>query len=821
MSAKSWLANHYRIITGHPRARGPTAIGLALAAVLGTAGSAGAQTTPAAAVPSDGGTLEEIVITAQKRPERLEDVPVSAAVVSADTITRNNITDISDLNNLVPSVNLNGSFNGRVPTGMRGISSVSNEGTVGLSSGVAILVDGVPVPSDSVDGNQLEDIQSIEVLKGPQATLGGRTAAAGVINIVTRSPTDTLTGDMNLVATDDQEYRVNGFLSGPITDKIGFSVSAFGTTLNQPIRNLYDGRYTNQEIEGFRGKLLFKPTEDLDITLVGHYGHSQSRGFNFAYTYITPNTTLLVGPGGPPFLSPGALLPGINVNNANTKYNSPVNSGAHITDKDFSAIVNYRLPGGFSLGSTTAYQHETQDNKQDLFAVAGYFWNELTGAGSPGNPTPPFYNFQLQSENIKQFSEELKLVSPDTGPFTYLVGFFYSDTKVDTTESRGLLPAFNNTEVTPDTKTADLYARSTWKFTPSTSLVTGLRYNYDDVSYVVNQALYTAVFSPAGPIIQGPISASSSHTSSTVVGDVSLQQQIADHSMVYFTYARGYSPGAYNTAQALIAPGLLGPGTPGSPTLGYVPNETINHFEVGTKGTYLDDTLTVNVAVWDTRYHDFQVQIFDTSTGSINPPLVLTPAGAAETRGLEFDTVWAATRLLRLNFDYAYTKAKFLEYRGAPCWYGESVAEGCSLQNPALPPSRLNPYAQDLSGAVMPNAPKNKFVLGAQQKIPLGSWSYDGIIAGNYSYTSRTQMLADQNPQSFRASYGLLNLSAGLQSKSGKISATVFVDNVFNKHYLVDMEDFWSSPWGGQNVVVSQPARDTDRYAGIRLSVGF
>ena len=136
------------------------------------------------------GALEEIVITAQKRTERLEDVPVSAAVVSSEIMESSNAGDISDLNRLVPSVMLSGSFNGRVPTGMRGISSVSNEGTIGLSSGVAIMVDGVPVPSDSRGGNNLDDAAGVEVLKGPQATLGGRTAAAGVINVVTRRPSD-------------------------------------------------------------------------------------------------------------------------------------------------------------------------------------------------------------------------------------------------------------------------------------------------------------------------------------------------------------------------------------------------------------------------------------------------------------------------------------------------------------------------------------------------------------------------------------------------------------------------------------------------------
>jgi iron complex outermembrane receptor protein len=111
--------------------------------------------------------LEEIVITAQKRPERLQDVPVSATVVSAQALGNANVADLSDLNNLVPSVQLNGTINGRVPTGIRGISSVSNEQTIGISSGVAISVDGVPVPSDSFAANNVVGVQNVEVLLGP------------------------------------------------------------------------------------------------------------------------------------------------------------------------------------------------------------------------------------------------------------------------------------------------------------------------------------------------------------------------------------------------------------------------------------------------------------------------------------------------------------------------------------------------------------------------------------------------------------------------------------------------------------------------------
>src|SRR5271169_4646713 len=125
--------------------------------------------SPAAPESPAAGTFElaEIVITAQKRPEKLMDVPVAAQVVSAATLANANIADLSDLNNLVPSVQLNGTINGRVPTGIRGISSVSNEQTVGISSGVAITIDGVPVPSDSFDANNVAGIELVEVLLGP------------------------------------------------------------------------------------------------------------------------------------------------------------------------------------------------------------------------------------------------------------------------------------------------------------------------------------------------------------------------------------------------------------------------------------------------------------------------------------------------------------------------------------------------------------------------------------------------------------------------------------------------------------------------------
>jgi iron complex outermembrane receptor protein len=139
---------------------------------------------------------------------------------------------------------------------------------------------------------------------------------------------------------------------------------------------------------------------------------------------------------------------------------------------------------------------------------------------------------------------------------------------------------------------------------------------------------------------------------------------------------------------------------------------------------------------------------------------------------------------------------------------------GCSLK-----PGTTDTFVQDASGKTMPNAPKLKFNFGAEQRVPLDK--FDLVLAGQYSYTGETQFLADQNPYTVRGAFGILNLSAGIQGHDGKWSFTAFCNNVADTHYVVDMEDFWSSPWGATNMVVSQPARDAHRYFGGRLSVKF
>ena len=218
---------------------------------LAAGGAAAAESAETAA--GGGAELEEIVITAQKRPEKLQDVPVAAEVLSSQALANADIADLSDLNKLVPSVQLNGTINGRVPTGVRGISSVSNEQTVGISSGVAISIDGVPVPSDSFDANNVAGVQSVEVLLGPgnpRWEAVPRRRGSSISRLAGRAALLQGTATMT-VTEDDGEYRVEGFLSrSGSSSRVEGSVSAYKFTTAVPDHESCHGR---QDDPGRRG----------------------------------------------------------------------------------------------------------------------------------------------------------------------------------------------------------------------------------------------------------------------------------------------------------------------------------------------------------------------------------------------------------------------------------------------------------------------------------------------------------------------------------------------------------------------------------------
>lgn len=771
---------------------------VALAVCLALAGTA---TAPVWAQASDSGKTQEVVISAQKRTERLKDTPVAASVLPEDTLSKANASDISDINMLVPSVQLKGTFNGRVPLAMRGISTNANEAAIGLTSGVSIMIDGVPVPSDSMAANELQDVRRVEVLKGPQSTLGGRTASSGVINFVTNSPTKSLSGNVGLTLTNDKERKLSALVSGPASDMLGFSLSAYSNERQYPIRNLLLNENSHSRSSGVRGKLALAVDKTLDVTLMLRSAESNSTGGTFTYQFLTPGAALFpyfpFAPGG---VSQATAFPGINIKYGNMDYASPVHMFNKVNDQDASLTIEKRV-GNYTFTSVTAQQKEKINLVQDVTASATYFLDTLRNGFIPAPPNGPplFNNSQALQINPKSLTQEFKVASPIDQDVSFVAGLFYS--KVDVTQDTQRVMFVNplNNHVVSNTESTGLYGRVTWKLGADTSVLTGLRYNRDKVAYSIQDHV-------------GSFTSSGNDSSSIVVGDVTVRQKLGKDNMVYGTASKGYKPRAFNTAATLTSNATLAP----------VDREDIQHFELGNKTTLLGGDLNLNVAAFNTTYKNFQVQLYP--PGQIIPSLELLNAAKARTQGLELDGNLNAGSHTKVNFSAAYIDAKFLNFANGPAYPAQTT--GASLAG--FDANGAPVFKQDLTGKSMPDSPKLKFTVGVDHELATTALPFRLNLNAQYAYRTSAMLQGNQNPNTNQPGFGILNLGVTASPESGKYQVSLFVNNATNKFYLVNAEDFFSglyaipgNPPGAANAVIGQPARDAKRYMGLRFNYFF
>jgi iron complex outermembrane receptor protein len=372
---------------------------------------------------------------------------------------------------------------------------------------------------------------------------------------------------------------------------------------------------------------------------------------------------------------------------------------------------------------------------------------------------------------------------------SFVAGLFWSDTKVIQDYLREMFVNPRDDTTTSVNKTLGLYGRATWNFNPDTSLLTGLRLNQDKISYdIVDRA--------------GGFASAASDTSTATVGDLTLRQKLGKDKMVYGTVAKGYKPRAYNTAQTLTSDDPIAP----------VDKENIQHVEFGAKMTLLDGSLAVNAALFNTDYKNYQVQVYDTT--SVIEKLKLSNAGAARTTGLELDATLAASSATTLTASAALIDARFITYRTAPCYPGQTEAQGCT-------PSDTGPV-QDVSGKPMPDSPKFKMTLGANHFLTQDLLPWDIRLNAQYSWRTHANFQADQNPYTVQGHFGILNVGASATSPDGRYMVSLFVNNVTNRFYNSNEEDFFSGLWGPTaNAVIGEPARDARRYGGIRFNVYF
>jgi len=764
------------------------------AAILALAFASPALAQDAAPAEAQAGTpgdqSGDIIVTAQKRSENLQKVPAAISVVSGAQFDAAGGTNVQTLQQLVPSLNFKDS-----PTTIDSSLFLRGVGTINFSiaaePSVGFVVDGVTYARSGEAFGDLYDIDRIEVLRGPQGTLFGKNSSAGVINIVTKRPGDTLGGYVEGTATTDSEYKIKGAIDLPLAENISSRFTATYDNYAGNIRNLTLNRTVNgYERYGVRGMIVAEPTNALTFTLIGDWRHTSANCC--AEVIGTAPSGALAG-----------SLAGVNLDGDRTReirQNTLTYTRETSWGVSLQADLDMGAPG--TLTSITAYRDYKNFGSRDgdfidaVYAIAG--GNQLNDYG----PEP-----------ATTFTQEIRLASPGNQRFEYVLGGFYYLAKAQRTFERddivcsattlppvtpGLAPCAvgSSTQTFPSAvgtfgstiENLAAYGNLTFHATDWLRLIAGGRYTHDDISAFNNR---TPATNGGGPGLAGPGAAYNLKTShSDFSGRLGVQGDVSQQLMAYATFSQGYKGPAFNTFFNQNS-GQLDP----------IPAETSNAYEIGTKFKTADGSFTLNTALFYAQYKHFQANSFVNLNGSVVTQL--TDAGSVSTKGVEVESLIRPSRNITVNAGIAYTDAQIDRF---------NIPAG----SPAT--------ATDRRGEQLPLAPTWKGNVGVTWKIETGGFA-NVELGGNLSLTSDqiSSLQAGVTPADLAVrraitidGYALLDANIALVDPKGVWRVNFVGRNLTDQSFTSLITS--GGPGGSYRYLIP---RDADRYFGAVIRLNY
>jgi iron complex outermembrane receptor protein len=743
--------------------------------------------------------IVDIIVTAQKREERLQDVPVAVTVISGATLENRGALNLENAQYLVPSLNFRKSgvaINQSLFLRGVGTSTFSLAGEPSVST----VVDGVVYSRAGEAFSDLVDIERIEVLRGPQGTLFGKNASAGVVNIVTRRPADEFGITVDASWFEGNEWRLRGTVDAPINDIVktrftGFYSKFDGNIYNEAVDRMVNG----YERYGFRGIVEAKPSDKLTLTLIGDWRKADDDCCAEVVAAPPLTGTGAVNSAALAFVQPA--LPELKGNDTRRINQNTINRNEE-TSWGLSLQADWEL-GGQLITSITAYRE--YDNNE----IRDGDWVDQPYIGVP----------QLADTGPQEgttFSQELRIASIGNNTIDYVAGAFFSKAKTTRTFTRDVIQCAAATPPAPTVLTPcssplaaaptfptgtaffgsdftnfALFGQATWNISDRLRLIGGLRYTIDqlDVFHSRQTTLAGPGIQPSGPIVNGILATAArpwrgKATAEDLSGRAGVQFDIAEESTAYATYARGYKGPAFNVFYNLQAVGT-----------GVVDAETADAFEVGLKNTLFDGTLVLNLAAFYAKYYNFQANNPDIVSGVVVTRF--TNAGDVSTRGVELDFLWRPVPALGISGGVAYTDARVDEFN--------------------LPPGG-NPSQVIPSGTPLGYAPKWKGALAVDYRLELDS--FDLLFGVQGSYQSEQLSLFDANPIVREAGiidgYALVDASVGIGDKDDKYRLTFHVRNLFDQSFAAAI-----SNGGPGGAYLYRIPREADRYVGVTGRVNF
>jgi outer membrane receptor protein involved in Fe transport len=729
--------------------------------------------------------LEEVVVVAQKREQNLQDVPVAVTAFTGEMLRESGIRDMFELSALTPSLIVDQTQTASTATfSIRGIFTSSQN--FGLESSVGLYVDGIYRSRQGSLVNNMVDVSSVEVLRGPQGTLFGRNTPAGAVLINSVAPDFEGSGFLQAAGGDYGLFDVNGAKSFTLIDDTlavrlsGFDMERDGTV--DVVGNVIQEKeaINDRDRWGLRFQALYMPNDDLTIRFIGDHSEIDE---TCCAVGTWQNNFYARNP--PPPEKPGTDLTirddlGGTVLDGDDFYDYRVSSSfkpeSENEDKGVSLQADWQTDY-FLVTSISAYrEHDSFDNIDADF----YDSDALTRDND------------LRQE---QFSQELR-ISGDAfeDRVSYVGGLYYFHQELDSETNTVLgedayvvASAFLGTPIPPAFLPADSYSRNVadqdhdsyavfgqadYRLTEQLVLTAGLRWTNEDKDM---QETFTENPDPAPPGFIGLTELAprpdvdENFDESKVTGTLKLSWFMNDQTMFYASYGTGYKAGGINTDRI-----------PESADTVFDPEES-EAFEVGMKAEFPEQALRVNIALHKTDTDDLQTISFQ------GAGFVLDNAGTAETYGGEMDLMWLPTDTTTVTLGYAYNNAEYADFENGPCWVGTP------WQTSQPDPGENDDGSCDRSGDMVSGNPENVVALTANQQFSLTD-RLDGYVHAEYIWTDERMTDVNNDPEKLDDSFDVVNLRAGLVYVPWETTLTVWGRNVFDEDSTSTIADAVAQP---------------------------
>ncbi len=768
----------------------------------------------------DGSGSGDIVVTARRRSETVQTVPIAISVLGGQALADVGAYNVNRITQLQPSLQFYSTNPRNSAANIRGLGAPFGLTNDGIEQGVGIYVDQVYYSRIASATFDFTDTDRVEILRGPQGTLYGKNTTAGAINIYTRKPSFSPETRIELTGGNYDFFQGKASVSGPlIDDKLAIRLSTSITTRRGTIFNLRQNAFQNsQDNQSFRGQLLWKPTDTLDLTLYGDYNAQNPRCC--VQYYVRTGATQR------PLSRQYAALA------AAFGYSVPsTNAFDRVTDLDTVPLAKQKL-GGTSLVANLDLGSAT------LTSVTAYrFWDWV-----PSNDRDftglPVTTVSANPSQQSQFSQEVRIASNGKHMFDYVAGAFYFYQKIDTqglqvqgpAASRYLLnptsanasnPAVLNGLTAVNTigftnTSAALFGKLTWHASDAFQIAGGLRLNYDkkDGSYlsVVTTGTGSTTLNSDQRGVLAPQSYTPKFDKWNVSGDITAAWTVAPTVHAYATYARSYKSGGINLSGLPLD-------VANNPILSSatVKPEQVNHYELGLKTQFFNRRATVNVAAFWTDISDYQATVTNGQLGVLRG--YLANAGKVRTRGIEIDSAFRPTSRFNLYANGAFTDAKYVKFVDAPCppeLSGGTVAATGQTPSPAGTPGGISPQNCDISGQRLPGVSKWAFSYGAEYDLPAKIGRIDGQLYLGYDGSYRSRFSSNPSPSAYTNidGYALSNFRLGFKAKND-FNVFGWVRNAFDQDYY----EVLAIQSGSTGLVVGQPA--DPRTYGVTVSKSF